>query len=309
MLILMGEPAALERLVDEAELKLARDEHEPADRHARRRRSASWRRSSPRIRRWSIAPPRQYRLYDHHHVQPARGEPERHAASRTECVRHGSSRRRGRAARQSCRRCRRRSANCAVCRSRSATCGSGAVGAACCRYRCWSLAMALVALERHSGRDRVLRRGGRDPADQSADAARGLRGRRVADPGDARRADSGERSPAHHRRHRSDRRLAVGRRAGLAAARRARADHGRGDGGDAVPQQCRDRAGDGADRRELRQDARLQSRPVPDGGRDRRRLRLPHADRTPVQYAGDGRRAATASAITGGSACRCRSSS
>ena len=35
-----------------------------------------------------------------------------------------------------------------------------------------------------------------------------------------------------------------------AAARYAGADHGRGDGGDAVPQQRRDRAGDGADRGE-----------------------------------------------------------
>jgi hypothetical protein len=43
---------------------------------------------------------------------------------------------------------------------------------------------------------------------------------------------------------------------------RGRADAGRGDGGDALPQQCRDRAGDGADRRGLRQDARLH-RPTP----------------------------------------------
>ena len=42
----------------------------------------------------------------------------------------------------------------------------------------------------------------------------------------------------------------------------ARADHGRRDGGDAVPQQRRDRAGHGADRGELRDPARL-SAPTP----------------------------------------------
>ena len=55
--------------------------------------------------------------------------------------------------------------------------------------------------------------------------------------------------------------LSIGRHH-AAADRGARADHGRRHGGDAVPQQCRDRAGDGADRRELRDPARAPS-PTP----------------------------------------------
>ncbi len=71
-----------------------------------------------------------------------------------------------------------------------------------------------------AGRHRVLRRGGRDPADPGADAARGLRGDRVAAAGHAGRAHPGQRRAAHHRRHRPDRRLAVVPLAGTAADRR-----------------------------------------------------------------------------------------
>ena len=71
----------------------------------------------------------------------------------------------------------------------------------------------------------------------------------ILDP--ARRADPGQRGDPHHRRHRPDRRLALRRGRDLPPGR-AGADHGRRHGGDAVPQQRRDRAGDGADRGELR---------------------------------------------------------
>ncbi len=100
---------------------------------------------------------------------------------------------------------------------------------------------------------------------------------------DARRADPGRRYAALDRRHRPDRRAAVAGRNAPAANRRARPDDGRRNGGDAVPQQCGDRFGHGADCRDLRQIARLQPRPVPDGGRHRSGLRLPHADRAPMQ--------------------------
>ena len=93
---------------------------------------------------------------------------------------------------------------------------------------------------------------------------------------------------AHHRRHRSHRRMAVDGCGAFACGRRARPDPGSGDGRHAVPQQCRHRAGDGADRRELRRQAQPQPRPVPHGGRHRRRVRLPHAHRPPMQHAGDG---------------------
>ena len=102
--------------------------------------------------------------------------------------------------------------------------------------------------------------------------------------------DSGQRCAAHDRRDRSDRGLAVGLLAGIAADRRAGSHDGGGNGGDAIPQQRRHGAGDGADRRRLRQEPRLQSRSVPDGGRDRCGLRFPDADRPPVQHAGDERR-------------------
>ena len=61
-----------------------------------------------------------------------------------------------------------------------------------------------------------------DPAAAAlADAARGLRRRRVADPGHARRADPGQRRAAHDRRHRPDRRLAFAGR-GAVCRRSAR---------------------------------------------------------------------------------------
>ena len=49
-----------------------------------------------------------------------------------------------------------------------------------------------------------------------------------------------------------------------------------------------DRSGDGPDGGELRPAAGLPARCFPDGGGDRRGLRLPHADRASVQYLGDG---------------------
>jgi di/tricarboxylate transporter len=73
-------------------------------------------------------------------------------------------------------------------------------------------------------------------------------------------------------------------------ARRAGADHGRGDGADPVPQQRRDGAGHGPDRGRLRDAARPPARRVSDGGRGRRGVRFPHADRPPVQHPGDGPR-------------------
>ena len=117
-----------------------------------------------------------------------------------------------------------------------------------------------------------------------------VRGRRVAGADPVRSTHPGERGPADHGRHRARRRLAFGRGATSARARRSRADTACGDGADAVSQQCRDRPGDGADRSQPGGQARVEPRPLPHGGRDRRRLRFPHADRAPVQYAGDGTR-------------------
>jgi di/tricarboxylate transporter len=71
---------------------------------------------------------------------------------------------------------------------------------------------------------------------------------------------------------------------------RGRPDPGRGDGRHAVPQQCRDGAGHGADRGQLRRRSGLSPRSLPDGGGGGGGLRLPHAHRPPVQYPGDGPR-------------------
>ena len=111
---------------------------------------------------------------------------------------------------------------------------------------------------------------------------------RMADPRHARRADPGLGRAPHHRRDRAPRDLAFARRRHAAAGRRRRARHGRRDGGDALPQQRRDGARHGADRGKLRDPARLSPRRLPDGDRDRRRLRFPDADRPPVQHARDG---------------------
>ncbi len=67
--------------------------------------------------------------------------------------------------------------------------------------------------------------------------------------------------------------------------------HGRcGHGGDTLSEQCRHGPRHGADCRQFCNGARLQARRVPDGGGHRRRLRLPHADRPPMQHAGYGTR-------------------
>jgi di/tricarboxylate transporter len=91
--------------------------------------------------------------------------------------------------------------------------------------------------------------------------ARGLRRDRLADPRHARRPHSGERLSAYDRRHRPDRRMAVGSRCAIAGGRRARPDPSRGHGGHTVSQQCSHRSGDGADRRELRRQAQPQPDP------------------------------------------------
>jgi di/tricarboxylate transporter len=93
------------------------------------------------------------------------------------------------------------------------------------------------------------RRGG-DP-DRRPAGAGSLYPYRVADPGDAGRADPGQRYASHHRHERHHRHVAVAYRGVAAGVGRHRADLGCGDGGDAVPQQCGDGAGDGADRRHL----------------------------------------------------------
>ena len=86
--------------------------------------------------------------------------------------------------------------------------------------------------------------------------ARGLRGDRVAAACPDRRADPGQRGDAGDRRDRPHRRLALGgrrprcRRYGALALILVAAH-----GGDAVPQQRRDRAGHGADRRRVRRPA------------------------------------------------------
>lgn len=67
-----------------------------------------------------------------------------------------------------------------------------------------------------------------------------------------------------------------------------RADPGGDDGGDAVPQQCRDRAGDGTDRGDLRGRFRVSALSVSDGDGGRGRVRFPDAGRAPAQHAGDG---------------------
>ena len=61
-----------------------------------------------------------------------------------------------------------------------------------------------------------------------------------------------------------------------------------GDGGHALPQQRGDRSGDGAGRRQSGPEAGPPPRPLPDGGGGRRGLRFPDAVRSPVQHAGHG---------------------
>jgi di/tricarboxylate transporter len=69
-------------------------------------------------------------------------------------------------------------------------------------------AMLLVALRQGTDRDCVLRRCNGPAIVAFADAARGVRRHRMADPCHAWRADPGERRVANHRRHRPDRGLA-----------------------------------------------------------------------------------------------------
>jgi di/tricarboxylate transporter len=69
---------------------------------------------------------------------------------------------------------------------------------------------------------------------------------------------------------------------------RGRLDPGCSDGGHAFPKQCRHRPRHGSDRHRLRHPARLPPRSLPDGGGGRRRVGLPHAHRTPVQHARHG---------------------
>ena len=57
---------------------------------------------------------------------------------------------------------------------------------------------------------------------------------------------------------------------------------------------------------ELRAEARLPPRCVPDGGGDGRGVRLPDADRPPVQHAGDGAGRLPVRRLLRGSARRCR---
>ena len=61
-------------------------------------------------------------------------------------------------------------------------------------------------------------------------------------------------------------------------------DPGAGDGRDPFPQQRRHGPGDGSDRRQAGDEARAGAGPLPHGRRARRGLRFPHADRSPVQH-------------------------
>ena len=108
----------------------------------------------------------------------------------------------------------------------------------------------------------------------------------MADSHHARRADPGQRFPAEHGRHRPDRGMAFGCHNRFAGARNPRADDCRLHGGDAVSEQCGDRARCRAHRRRFREEPRPQPRSFSHGRGDRRRVRLPHADRSPVQHAG-----------------------
>ena len=133
-----GEPDALKRLIDEAKLKLVRDENTERDRRARRRHRRHGSDRHRRIRRWSTARPTQYRLYEHHQVQPARGQPQRPPHRCTGSARRGSkpgdvivlqgnlNTHAGGA---------RRTALPAAGAAR--TCRSAAAAGACCRWRCW----------------------------------------------------------------------------------------------------------------------------------------------------------------------------
>ncbi len=96
---------------------------------------------------------------------------------------------------------------------------------------------------------------------------------------------------AGQRRDRPDRRLAVGRVPRPAAAADPGGGDGRGDGGHAVPEQRRHGADRGSDRRWAWPSMLgLQPGPVPDGRGGGGGLRLPHADRPPVQHPGYGPR-------------------
>ena len=122
----------------------------------------------------------------------------------------------------------------------------------------------------------------------SLSAARGLRRHRMADPDHARRADPGQRCAAHHRRHRSDRGWLshaaatlppMGALALMLAAAMAVTPFLNNAATVLVMAPI---AASFAGRLGYNPDA------VPDGGGDRRGVRLPHADRASVQHAGDG---------------------
>ena len=124
ILILQGEPAALERIVALEKLELTRDEQEPRDRYADRRdrRDGGGDHAGLRARRQlcraaqAVRPPRR---------QSARGEPQGAAHRASPALGQAQGRRRHRAAGAISPRCRRRSASCTACRSPNAIFASG----------------------------------------------------------------------------------------------------------------------------------------------------------------------------------------
>ena len=191
--------------------------------------------------------------------QPARGQPPRRPPDRA-AERGPAAARRRADVQGGPGRCPELLRDLGCCRSPSGRSCSAASGAGSCRSSSSSPRWPSTATGVAAGRGRLLCRGRGHGGLPRRPAARGLRGGRRADPGHARRADPGQRLAPPHRRQRRDRAAGSPRSARAARLRGAGADPGGGDGGHAVPQQRRHRAGHGADRRQLRRDARLPAR-------------------------------------------------
>ena len=208
--MLQGEPEALERAVASASLELAGDDRAAATEHAEDEIGSVEAIVGPTslLVGQSAGAPHAVRPL---RGQPGRSEPQQPAHHRAVARRRPGSRGRALAARQP-----RATARPAE-RVRLPAAGEARhpVGQRPQRARTGRRAGDRDDADRpcdRAGRRRVLRRGRRHGTAGRAQPARGLRGGRMADPGDAGGADPGQCCHPDDRRHRTHRRLAGGSR-------------------------------------------------------------------------------------------------